>query len=54
MTELKAYYADQIAAGNTVLGIELGSTRIKAVRFRASFRRSNRRSLRLSPRGSRQ
>lgn len=31
MTELKAYYADQIAAGNTVLGIELGSTRIKAV-----------------------
>lgn len=31
MTELKAYYAEQIAAGNTVLGIELGSTRIKAV-----------------------
>ena len=31
MTEMKAYYAEQIAAGNTVLGIELGSTRIKAV-----------------------
>lgn len=31
MTDRKAFYAEQIAAGNTVLGIELGSTRIKAV-----------------------
>ena len=31
MTEMKNYYARQIEAGNTVLGIEFGSTRIKAV-----------------------
>lgn len=31
MTEMNGFYAEQIAAGNTVLGIELGSTRIKAV-----------------------
>lgn len=31
MTEMNKFYAEQIASGNTVLGIELGSTRIKAV-----------------------